>query len=87
MESIVSVIRGDSLTTENRPCIFCGNVAGKELFGVTCGKKYDGVLLKTFALCEEHLEKLNALLSGEFDIDQILLEKYRKTTNALRFRG
>ena len=87
METIVTAVRGDSLDSVNKPCIFCGSNNSSQLFGVTAGKKYDGVLLKTFPLCEEHLDKVNALLSGEFDIDMIMLEKYRKPSATLRFRG
>ena len=63
METVVTVVRGDSLDPANKPCIFCGKAVGSQLFGVTAGKKYDGTLLRTFSLCEEHLDKLNALLS------------------------
>lgn len=88
METIVNVVRGESLDATNKPCIFCGNTSGHQLFGITAGVKYDGTLMKLFSLCEEHLDKLNALLSGEFDIDLIFLEKYRKTPKTtLRFRG
>jgi hypothetical protein len=87
METVISAVRGDSLDPTNKPCIFCCKTTGHQLFGVTAGKKHDGVLLKTFSLCEEHLDKLNALLSGEFDIDLIQLEKYRKSSATLRFRG
>lgn len=87
MESVVQVVRGDSLDPKSHPCIFCGKTSGSGLLGVTAGKKYDGTLLKTFSLCEEHFDKLNALLSGEFDIDLILLEKYRKQPATLHFRG
>jgi len=87
MESIVTVVRGDSLDSTSKPCIFCQSIKDTKLFGVTDGKKYDGVLLKTFPLCPEHLDKVNALLSGEFDIDSIMLEKYRKPSATLRFRG
>lgn len=87
METIVKVVRGDSLEASNKPCIFCGKVSGYQIFGVTAGQKHDGTLMKIFSLCEEHLDKLNALLSGEFDIDMIAMEKYRKHSSALRFRG
>ena len=88
METIVKVVRGESLDAVNKPCIFCGKTSGAQLFGVTAGVKYDGTLMKIFSLCEEHLDKLNALLSGEFDIDLIALDKYRKTLKTtLRFRG
>jgi hypothetical protein len=87
MESVVTVVRGDDLNSENKPCIFCAKNNSSHLFAVCSGKKYDGVLLKTFPLCSEHFDKLNALLSGEFDIDSILLEKYRKSSLKLHFRG
>lgn len=88
MESVVQVIRGDSLEAATRPCIFCGRVDEQEIFFVTSGKKYDGTLVRGFPICKEHQDKLDALLSGEFDIDKIELEKYRKTTGrVMRFRG
>lgn len=89
MESVVTLVRGDSLEAEGKPCIFCENPAGKNLLAVTSGKKYDGMLLRTFPVCEEHADKINALFSGEFDIDLIQLEKYRKQNPkaALHFRG
>ena len=87
METVVKFVRGDSLEPAGKSCIFCGRQACYHVFGVTAGKKYDGTLMKTFPLCEEHLDKINALLSGEFDIDMISLEKYRKTSSTLRFRG
>jgi hypothetical protein len=89
MESIVTVVRGESLDTTNKPCIFCGKTKNSKLLATTAGKKYDGTLLRTFVVCEEHFDKINALLSGEFDIDSISLEKYRKKIPqaTLRFRG
>lgn len=87
MESVVTVVRGDALDAENKPCIFCAKTEGTQLFAVSAGKKYDGTLLRCFPLCTEHFDKINALLSGEFDIDSILLEKYRKQLTKLHFRG
>lgn len=86
MESVVTVVRGDPLNPTNCTCVFCGR-PGTQLFGVTAGTKHDGTLLKSFPLCSEHLDKINALLSGEFEIDSILLEKYRIKSQTLRFRG
>jgi hypothetical protein len=88
MESIVQVVRGDSLDASSEPCIFCGRIESQQMFFLTAGKKYDGVLAKGFPICAEHQHKLDALLSGEFDIDLIELEKFRKPAGrALRFRG
>ncbi len=88
METVVQVVRGDSLDVSNKPCIFCSRVESQEMFAITAGKKYDGVLLRGFPICSEHLHKLNALLSGEFDIDRIELESYRKSVGkAVRLRG
>lgn len=87
MESIVNVVQGDSLDATNKPCVFCSRASSKQLFGVTIGTKYNGTLMRLFPMCEEHLDKINALLSGEFDIDMIVLEKYRKSSATLRLRG
>jgi len=88
METVVQVVRGDTLDAENKPCVFCDRVDQQEIFCVTAGKKYDGVLLRGFPVCWNHLSKLNALLSGEFDIDKIELESYRKSAGrAVRLRG
>lgn len=86
-ESVITVARGDSLDATKKPCVFCERAEGTEVFGITAGKKYDGILLKHFVVCEEHLDKINALVSGDYDIDQIELEKYRKQSRSLRFRG
>lgn len=75
-ETVIKALRGDEL--ESKECIFCRSSSNCTLFGISAGKRYDGVLLKHFGVCEEHLAKFNALLSGEFDIDRIDLEKYRK---------
>ena len=88
METVVQVVRGDTLIAGNKPCIFCNKVDKQQIFCVTAGKKYDGILLRGFPVCYEHLDKINALLSGEFDIDKIELEKYRKQVGrTVRLRG
>ena len=75
-ETIINNIRGDKL--EAKSCAFCGNEQNYKFFGIEAGKRFDGILLRHFGVCEEHLAKLNSLLSGEFDIDKINLEQYRK---------
>jgi hypothetical protein len=76
METIIKQIRGDSLKATE--CIFCGDKNECTLFGIENGVRHDGLVLKHFGVCKEHLGKFNSLLSGEFDIDKINLEQYRK---------
>jgi len=76
MEAIIKHVRGDKLKTDS--CIFCSNTQNIKIFGVIVDEKHDGHLMRMFGVCPEHLDKLNALLSGEYDIDSILLDKYRK---------
>jgi hypothetical protein len=78
MESVIQVVRGDNLDCKNKKCVFCSKPA-VDLFGVTSGRKYDGVVIKSFNICKEHRDKINALLSGKFDIDEIYLEQYKIT--------
>lgn len=86
-ESIVQIVQGDRLEAEGKECVFCGRIDNPQIFSVTQGKRHNGILLKHYVVCEEHLDKLNALLSGEYDIDAIKLDKYRKQSANLRFRG
>lgn len=85
-ESIIKLERGDAL--KQKECAFCNSTQNIKLFGIEAGDKYDGIVLKHFGVCPEHLGKINALLSGEFDIDKIDLERYRKAyvTKGLRLR-
>jgi hypothetical protein len=76
MESVVQVVRGSQIDPKNQVCTFCG-IEAVSMFCVTKETKYDGVLLSSFGICKEHLDRLNALLSGKFDIDDIYLEQYR----------
>ena len=76
METIIEAKRGDKLKAIE--CAFCGETKNCKFFGVEAGERYDGTVLRHFGVCPEHLAKINALLSGEFDIDRIDLEKYRK---------
>jgi len=88
MEAVVQIVRGDNFNTDNKLCIFCEKTNQIEIFCITAGKKHDGILVKGFPVCKEHLDKINALLSGEFDIDKISLEAYRKTNErTVRLRG
>lgn len=76
MECVVQVVRGDSLNPSTESCSFCGNKC-EAIFCITKNIKHDGTVLSGFPICEEHKTKLNALLSGEFDIDQIYLDRYK----------
>ena len=77
METVINLVRGDALKADN--CIFCGETKNCKFFGIESDKTYDGIIIKHFGVCSEHLAKINSLLSGKFDIDRIYLEKYRKT--------
>ena len=88
MECVVKVVRGSPLTPKDQECIFCKNKEAIAVFSVTKEIKYDGVLLSCFGICKEHLDRLNALLSGEFNIDDIFLEKYRvQRSQKIQLRG
>lgn len=76
MECVIQVVRGSDLT-KNTSCSFCGKPS-VGVFGLVGKKKFDGHILKGFGVCQEHLDRITALMSGEFDIDEIFLEKYRK---------
>jgi hypothetical protein len=88
MESIVQVVKGNQIDDPSKyVCCFCTDPA-VSLFGVTTIKKFNGVILKTFGVCQIHLDKINSMLSGEFDIDQIFLERYKaKAGKTLKVRG
>jgi len=77
MECVVQVVRGQKLDIKNVTCSFCGTDQTTSIFCITKETKYDGTLLQCFGICKEHLDRLNALMSGEFNIDDIFIEKYR----------
>lgn len=88
MEAIINHVEGDQL--EPKACVFCDKEKDISCFGVLPkeGIKWNGRLMTFFGVCEEHLDRINALLSGEYDIDTILLEKYRKPLGKnVRLRG
>ncbi len=87
METVITRIRGDSLDATT--CIFCDKSDDCVIFGIEESKRYDGTVLRHFSICKYHLNKLNALLSGEFDIDRINLDNYRKVHigRGIRLRG
>ncbi|GAG12799.1 unnamed protein product [marine sediment metagenome] len=75
-ETIIKKVRGDDL--EPKECAFCGSKDNLKFFGTNVDKRYDGMVMRHFGVCDEHLAKINAILSGEFDIDRIDLERFRK---------
>jgi len=85
MESVIQKIRGDELDIHGE-CQFCRK-ASVSIFGIINGKKYDGSLFRGFYICDEHREKLNSLLSGEYDIDEICLDRFKAAaTKGLNLR-
>lgn len=77
-ESIVKVVRGSQLKDPSKyGCEFCSEDS-EQIFGVTVKNTYQGTMIRHYAVCKRHLMKLNALLSGEFNIDEIYLEALRK---------
>ena len=88
VESVVQVVRGHKLNTEKMSCTFCDSTDSISMFCVVGKEKPDGTLLNCFGICKKHLDKLNALLCGEFDIDNIYIEKYdTKNHKGLQLRG
>jgi len=79
MESIVQVTKGSQLEDPSQyKCSFCSSVA-IEIFGTTVTKgRKRGIIFRGFGVCKTHLAKLNTMLSGEFNIDEIYLEGYKK---------
>jgi hypothetical protein len=77
MECVITVVRGNKLEVEKNTCQFCCKKA-VAFFGITKGKKHDGTLFKGFGICEDHKNKLNSILSGEFDIDYIYSDRINK---------
>ncbi|MCK9429032.1 MAG: hypothetical protein M0R17_03350 [Candidatus Omnitrophica bacterium] len=87
MECVVQVVRGNSLDITSKTCMFCDEPA-QAYFCITGKLKHDGISIQGYEVCNKHLERINALLSGEFEIDNIYLEKYRnKSGKILNLRG
>lgn len=86
METVIKVIEGDPVDIlDNGECIFCDSQS-THVFMTTIGKKYNGTLVKGFKICTEHMDKLNAILSGKFDIDLVYLRKYNQTKRPFNLR-
>lgn len=86
MECIFKPIRGQLPEAYSGDCHFCTKKANK-FFGIIKDKKVDGNLIVYFGICDEHLEKLNCLLTGDFDIDELLQDKYRlKSSKKFKMR-
>jgi len=87
MESIVEVVRGDNLDISSEDCVFCFKQA-VGFISTIAGKKHDGLHIISIPTCKEHFDKINSLLSGKFDIDDINLEQYKthKPGSGIRMR-
>jgi hypothetical protein len=88
MESIIKIKSGDKLTTLTS-CEFCGHPS-EDVLGVILADDYLGensYVLRSFGICENHKKKINALLSGEYDIDSIFTLEYKKGQKHLKLRG
>lgn len=85
-KSLVEVKEGASLDPKNYTCEFCGDRA-YQVFGTTVKSKPRGNVIQHFGVCKKHLEKINALLSGEFDIDIILAESRKRNSKVINMRG
>ena len=85
MEAIVEVIKGE-LNFLNKKCSFCDKEATL-LSGVVNEIRYDDTArLKTLPICKKHFDKLNAILIGEFDIDNIFLKEYSESNKIGRVK-
>lgn len=87
MKTIIKEIRGDAFNVKNE-CVFCLNT-GQYIFGFITEKKADGLLFNNFNMCENHFNKLNTMLSGDFDIDKINTDQYKKkhSNSGIRMRS
>lgn len=88
MEAIVKIVYGCSVDQETtRNCVFCSGPA-KELFGISMGKKPDGLVMRFFPVCETHKAKINMIVSGDYDLDLINLPTPKATSSGkIRFRS
>ena len=86
MESIIKVVEGKELREGS--CMFCGKTANK-LFGTIKldENRHNGSLFRNFHICDKHLKCLNTLLSGENNIDDLIIfyETNKNTKFNLRF--
>lgn len=86
MESVINIVEGDPIDIlHTGSCIFCENQS-THVFFKSIGKKYNGLLVKGFWICDEHMDKLNIILSGKFDLDLIYLDKYNSTKKSFNLR-
>jgi len=78
LESIIQVNEGDKPSLEQR-CFFCKEEA-PFTFGIIKANKIikskneDCYIFSSVPLCEKHAEGFNSLLSGEHDINDLIIE-------------
>lgn len=84
MDAVVKVVRGQDLKATS--CSFCNKHDNVKVFAIVDRETYDGHQIRAWGICEEHFDKLNALLSGEFDIDNIKAKQYSAPGNVINFR-
>ena len=77
MEQIINVTEGDK-PSDKHGCFFCEKDA-PFLFGVIDSKNSvkthkgeEGYVMNSVALCEQHAEGFNSLLSGKHDINELI---------------
>jgi hypothetical protein len=75
MESVITVVRGDRLTSSK--CKFCNKEALYQLL-LTKKATSDGIRVYWFGICEEHKDKINTIISGQYDIDLLFSDKPEK---------
>lgn len=86
MDAVIEIVEGDK-PEDATTCAFCGKTTNVSQFGLILNKRYNGYVLKFMGICEDHLAKIEALLTGETDINKIYCEKTTKSTPFLRLRG
>lgn len=87
METLVQVLAGDELDKKEE-CTFCFEQSTKMILSVK-RKRRDGYMLTGVPVCSDHYKRMELILSGDFDIDNIKLNKNeaKGTGPGVRMRG
>lgn len=85
MEAIIQVIEGDKFE-DTQTCIFCDK-STTIAFGLITDKKYNGHIIKYYGICTEHLEIIESILTGEFNINKLHNKPFNQDIPFLRLRG
>lgn len=68
-EALINKTEGsDLIQTE---CVFCDSQKNIKSFGIITDKIGGLYKFKFFGACEDHINKINKILSGEFHVDNI----------------